>query len=84
MISASVTAGSRSSVYRFHLEAPIPFQKSFKATIEHGHANHRSDTYSSVAYWYQAEPHGAFPPLPPVAERLPALQITGGPGSGSP
>ena len=76
-------AGGRSSVYRFHLEAPIPFQKSFKATIEHGHANHRSDTYSSVAYWYQAEPHGAFPALPPVSERLPALELTGGPGSNS-
>ena len=32
-------AGSRSSVYRFHLDSPIPFSKSFKATIEHGHAN---------------------------------------------
>jgi hypothetical protein len=74
-------AGSRSSVYRFHLEAPIPFQKSFKATIEHGHANHRSDNYYSVAYWYQAEPHAALRPLPPVDQRLPALQATGGPGN---
>jgi len=46
-------AGSRTSVYRFHLDSPIPFTKSLKATIEHGHANHRSDNYSSVAYWYQ-------------------------------
>ncbi|MBN9544354.1 MAG: DUF2961 domain-containing protein [Alphaproteobacteria bacterium] len=76
-------AGSRSSVYRFHLEAPILFQKSFKATIEHGHANHRSDNYYSVAYWYQAEPHAALKPLPPVAERLPATQATGGPGQGT-
>ena len=27
--------------------------------------------YSSVAYWYQAEPHGAFPALLPLSERLP-------------
>jgi hypothetical protein len=74
-------AGSRSSVYRFHLDAPIPFKKSFKATIEHGHANHRSDNYYSVAYWYQAEPHAPFPALPPAAERLPALQHVGGPGN---
>jgi hypothetical protein len=74
-------AGGRSSVYRFHLDSPIPFTKSFKATIEHGHANARSDNYYSVAYWYQAEPHEAFPPLPPVEERLPALQPTGGPGN---
>ena len=40
-------------------------------TIEHGHANGRSDDYSSTAYWYQTEPHAAFPLLPPVADRLP-------------
>jgi len=74
-------AGSRSSVYRFHLAQPIPFQKSFKATIEHGSANHRSDNFYSVAYWYQAEPHESLPQLPPVEERLPALQPTGGPGN---
>ena len=32
-------AGSRWSVYRFHLDSPIPFTKSFKVTIEHGQAN---------------------------------------------
>ena len=74
-------AGSRSSVYRFHLDSPIPFSKSFKATIEHGHANHRSDNYYSVAYWYQAEPHAPHPSLPPVEQRLPALQPVGGPGN---
>jgi hypothetical protein len=74
-------AGGRSSVYRFHFDAPIPFTKSIKATIEHGHANHRSDNFYSVAYWYQAEPHAPFPALPPVDERLPALQPVGGPGN---
>src|SRR5271170_5718211 len=74
-------AGGRWSVYRFHLDSPIPFSKSFKATIEHGHANHRSDTFSSVAYWYQAEPHAAFPPLPDVSDRIPVLQFVGGPGN---
>jgi len=75
------SAGSRSSVYRFHLDAPIPFRRSFKATIEHGHANLRSDNYYSVAYWYQAEPHAAFPALPQVEQRLPQLQAVGGPGN---
>ena len=73
-------AGSRSSVYRFHLDSPIPFAKSLKATIEHGHANTRSDNYYSVAYWYQTEPLAAFPELPAVEERLPRLQMVGGPG----
>jgi hypothetical protein len=74
-------AKSQSSVYRFHFDSPIPFSKSFKATIEHGHANARSDNYYSVAYWYQAEPHATFPPLPPVEGRIPMLQVVGGPGN---
>jgi hypothetical protein len=74
-------AGSRSSVYRFHLDSPIPFTKSMRATIEHGHANHRSDNYYSVAYWYQTEPHQPFPPLPPVDDRIPAFRAVGGPGN---
>ena len=74
-------AGSRSSVYRFHLDSPITFTKSLRATIEHGHANARSDNYFSVAYWYQTEPHAAFPALPGFEERLPKLYPVGGPGN---
>ena len=74
-------AGGRSSVYRFHLDSPIPFTKSLRATIEHGHANHRSDNYYSVAYWYQSEPHGAFPALPTLEERIPRIYPVGGPGN---
>lgn len=80
-VVGKMVAGGKSSVYRFHLDSPIPFTKSIKATIEHGNANHRSDNFSSVAYWYQAEPHAPFPPLPPVEQRLPALQQVGGPGN---
>src|SRR6202140_3672169 len=74
-------AGGRTSVYRFHLDSPIPFTKSLRATIEHGHANHRSDNYFSVAYWYQSEPHSPFPALPPVADRIPRIYPVGGPGN---
>ena len=74
-------AGSRSSVYRFHLDSPIPFTKSLRATIEHGHANVRSDNFFSVAYWYQSEPHAAFPPLPSLEQRIPRLFSVGGPGN---
>ncbi len=74
-------AGGRSSVYRFHLDSPIPFSKSMRATIEHGHANHRSDNFYSVAYWYQTEPHKPFAPLPPVDDRIPAFKLVGGPGN---
>jgi len=71
-------AGARWSVYRFHLDSPIPFTKSLRATIEHGHANDRADDYYSVAYWYQTEPHAAFPPLPPVESRIPQLHPAAG------
>jgi hypothetical protein len=74
-------AGERSSMYRFHFDSPIPFTASMRASIEHGHANHRSDNFYSVAYWYQAEPHLAFPPLPDVDERIPTLEFVGGPGN---
>jgi len=65
--------GSRWSVYRFHLDSPITFTKSLRATIEHGTADDRADNYYSVAYWYQTEPHAPFPPLPPVEDRIPKL-----------
>ncbi len=72
-------AGGRSSVYRFHLDSPITFTKSLRATIEHGHANHRSDNFYSVAYWYQSEPHAEFPKLPTLEERIPRIYPVGGP-----
>jgi hypothetical protein len=70
--------GSKATVYRFHVPDPIPFKKSIQVTIEHGHANDRADFYSSVAYWYQSEPHKPFTPLPSAEERLPfALESSG-------
>ncbi|MGD8240604.1 MAG: DUF2961 domain-containing protein [Armatimonadota bacterium] len=73
--------GSRCTAYRWHLRDAIRFRKSLRATIEHrgwairdgkwdGHA-HRDDRFSSVAFWYQVEPHAEFPPLPPAEERMP-------------
>ena len=63
--------GDKASVYRFHISDPIPFRKSIRVSIEHGHANNRSDYLSSVAYWYQTEPHKPFPVMPAVHDRLP-------------
>ncbi|HEX6014166.1 MAG TPA: glycoside hydrolase family 172 protein [Geminicoccaceae bacterium] len=62
------------TLYRFHIEDPIVFQRRIRVTIEHGHANRRADELSSTAFWYQAEPHADFPPLPPVAARLPSFR----------
>jgi len=60
-------------VYRYHILDPVPFRKNIRVSIEHGHANNRSDDYSSVAYWYQTEPHRDFAPMPPVDLRLPNM-----------
>jgi hypothetical protein len=66
-----------SSWYRFHIADPIRFEKSIKVTIEHGHANDRSDDWSSVGYWYQPEPHAPQRRLPPVEDRIPPASPQG-------
>ncbi len=71
--------GGRYCLYRWHLESPIGFEKSIKVTIEHGTANDRSDNFFSTAYWYQTEPHAAFPALPALADRVPKVSAVGGP-----
>jgi len=58
------------SLYRFHIEDPVTFTRAIRVTIEHGHANKRSDDVSSVAFWYQTLPHRPFS-LPELAARLP-------------
>ncbi|NLV33710.1 MAG: DUF2961 domain-containing protein [Clostridiaceae bacterium] len=58
-------------VYRYHVIDPIPFKKSIRVSIEHGHANDRGDDISSVAYWYQDEPHTVFVKMIPAEKRIP-------------
>jgi hypothetical protein len=62
--------GGRYCLYRWHTESPIAFEKSIRVTIEHGTDNDRSDNFYSTAYWYQEEPHTAFPALPAPADRV--------------
>ncbi len=76
--------GAKWMVYRFHPESPIVFQEDIKVTIEHGHANHRSDNFYTVGYWYQTEPHKAFPTLPAAGDRIPRQFDVGGPTTGRP
>jgi hypothetical protein len=61
----------RTHCYRFHLEDPIFFEKSLRASIEHGHANSLTLDLATVAYWYQTEPHKPFPAFPPKEARRP-------------
>jgi hypothetical protein len=61
--------GSRHGLYRFHIMDPIRFEHELKVTMQaigwrsEGRYLPLQDDISSVAYWYQAEPHGAFPTL---------------------
>jgi hypothetical protein len=58
----------KTSVYRWHIADAIPFYKSIRFTIE----NYGTDKdYTSVAYWYQVEPHSDFFKPVDVSQRLP-------------
>ena len=62
--------GALWNVYRYHVADPIPFTRNIKVHIEtglHPGDNSRSpftNHHSSVAYWYQVEPHAPFAALP--------------------
>jgi hypothetical protein len=68
--------GGKTGMYRFYVHDPVRFQRSLRVTIEHGHNNDLANDYSSIAYWYQREPHRPFPPLPPREARLPRRSET--------
>lgn len=59
----------RTHCYRFMMEEPIYFEKSLHSSIEHGHANCLTLDISSVAYWYQTEPHKPYPVMLPKEQR---------------
>jgi len=76
--------GGRYCLFRWHTESPITFEKSIRVTIEHGHGNHRADNFYSTAFWYQTEPHAAFPALPRPEARVPRVLRVGGAGAAAP
>ena len=57
IIGGGLNWSGKITYYRYHVEDPIYFNKKIIVSIEHGHDNHRSDDWSSTAYWYQKEPH---------------------------
>ena len=62
--------GQRFGLYRWHIMDPIRFEQDLKVTIQAlgwqsgGRYLPLEDDISSVAFWYQKEPHAKFPPLP--------------------
>lgn len=61
---------TRFSLYRWHIMDPVRFDSDLKVTMQAlgWHSGGRylplQDDISSVAYWYQTEPHAPFPKLP--------------------
>ena len=69
--TANFGANTRFGLYRWHIMDPVRFEKDLKVTVQAlGWRNGMKkylplqDDISSVAYWYQTEPHAAFPKLP--------------------
>ena len=64
-------------LYRWHLPDPVRFHEGLRVTIQalgwypEWIFQPLADDIASVAYWYQAEPHGAFPEMPGLFARLP-------------
>jgi hypothetical protein len=62
--------GARHSLYRWHLPDPVYFREELRVTIQalgwrsQDRYMPLQDDVSSVAYWYQSEPHAPFPTLP--------------------
>jgi hypothetical protein len=61
-------------MYRWYLANPVRFQQSLKVEIQNQHINGKptttdADDYTSVAFWYQEEPHQALG-LPSFEERI--------------
>lgn len=63
-------------LYRWHIMDPIHFERDLRLTIQQIGCDgdkiyERSDDVASTAYWYQIEPHAAFPVFPGALERWP-------------
>jgi hypothetical protein len=63
-------ANTRFGLYRWHIMDPIRFDQDLRVTIQAlgwrsgGRYLPLQDDISSVAFWYQTEPHAPFPKLP--------------------
>ncbi len=83
-----VMAGDRVTAYRWHMNDPIRFTKSLKATIEHrgsifsekdgeslSSSGEREDWISSVSFWYQTPVATWDEPLPAAEKRVSPYRI---------
>ncbi len=70
VVKKSGEVGARMTLYRFHVQDPVFFKSDLRVTMQaigwrsEGRYLPLQDDISSVVYWYQTEPHVAFPELP--------------------
>lgn len=72
----------RTTCYRWHITDPVVFRTALRLEIEHKGVTfnddgtirsgfeERPDDFSSVAFWYQTEPHKPLPPMAPAKQRV--------------
>jgi len=56
--------GSYVTLYRMHVPDPIRFSNHIKVTMEHCWDKGRTNSYTTVAFWYQDKPVSSRPALP--------------------
>jgi D-arabinan exo alpha-(1,3)/(1,5)-arabinofuranosidase (non-reducing end) len=71
--------GIQNTVYRWHIQDPVPFTKSLLFQLEHGSSGGNEDRtpftnhYTTVGLYYVDNPEGEGPALAPYAQRVPKL-----------
>lgn len=71
--------GIQNTVYRWHVQDPVPFTKSLDFQLEHGRGGWDEDraplrnSYTTVGLYYVDHPEGDMPPIPPYKDRVPQL-----------
>jgi hypothetical protein len=71
--------GIQNTVYRWHIQDPVPFTKSLLFTLEHGSAGFDEDrqpftnNYTTLGLYYLDSPEGDGPAINPYPERVPKL-----------
>jgi hypothetical protein len=71
--------GISNTVYRWHIEDPVPFTKSLFFTLEHGRAGWDKDRkpftnhYTLLGLYYVDHSEGDGPKIPPYKDRIPTL-----------
>ncbi len=71
--------GIQNTVYRWHIQDPVPFTKALDFQLEHGRGGWDEDRsplrncYTTLGLYYVDHPEGDAPPIPPLKNRIPQL-----------